>query len=259
VYILVELLGACLAVASVQLLRPEESSDDGAFPTDYSLRSKLFGEGIGTFMVVFTVGLNVLGLSKSAALSIGAALTSMIYAIGDISGGHFNPAVTVAVLASGKGDQNARKAVRYIGAQLVAGILAAFTYAVAHRGSTFPLGPGLGYNWVGVGIVETLFTFVLTLIVLCVVISHKSNVREFDGFIIGACVVSGGFAAGSISGGSLNPAVSCGISASHIRGGGLFWKASVYSMFELLGALVAAGVFRILHLNSAETNDVLRF
>lgn len=244
VYTVAELLGAGLAVALFRVLRPEEATDDRP-PKEYSLTSKLLGEGIGTYMLVLTVGLNVLGGSKAAAFSIAAALTCMIYAIGDVSGGHFNPAVTVAIHSCGKDQPDVREAAKYIGVQLLAGILAAFTYAVAHRGATFPLGPGIGHNWASVAFVEAVFTFVLTSVVLCVACADKCEAEQFVGFIVGACVLAGGNAAGGISGGSLNPAVSCGVAAAHIMGGGLFWKSIIYSISELAGAGAAAGIFRV--------------
>ena len=73
-------------------------------------------------MLVLTVGLNVLGKSKAGAFSIAASLTSMIYALGDVSGAHFNPAVTVAILASGRcPDLTPSKAAKFIGVQIPGG------------------------------------------------------------------------------------------------------------------------------------------
>merc|ERR1712228_550123 len=99
-------------------------------------------------ILVLTVGLNVLGRSPAAAFSIAASLMCMIYALGDVSGAQFNPAVTVAVLASGRDPAfTPAKAMQYIGVQLVGGISAAFTYALIYHGKTFPLGPSPDYGW----------------------------------------------------------------------------------------------------------------
>merc|ERR1719265_2986080 len=65
-----------------------------------AVASQLISEFLGTFMLVLTVGLNVLGNSPAGAFSIAASLMCMIYALGDVSGAHFNPAVTLAILAS---------------------------------------------------------------------------------------------------------------------------------------------------------------
>src|SRR3979490_786180 len=80
-------------------------------------------EGIGTFFLVFTVGAAVGSGSPLAPLGIGAGLTVMIYAGGHLSGGHYNPAVSWAVL--GRRRITVREAVGYWIAQLGAGLLAA--------------------------------------------------------------------------------------------------------------------------------------
>src|ERR1700745_3207241 len=89
---------------------------------------KLVVEFIGTFFLVFTVGASVRTGTSLAPLAIGAALMVMVYAGGHISGGHFNPAVTIAALVRGRID--ARDAVGYWVAQLVAGVLAALVARV---------------------------------------------------------------------------------------------------------------------------------
>jgi len=205
------------------------------------LRQSFSANSSGRFFLVLTVGLNVLGKSKAGAFSIAAALMCMISAIGDISGGHFNPAVTLAILLSGRGKIASDMAVKYMGAQVVGGVAAAFTYAGIHQGNTFPLNPSS--SWLEVAVAEIVFTFVLTFVVLCVATTAKAPAPEYIALAIGSCVTVGGFAIGSISGGSLNPAVSFGIAASHIMGGGFFFKALIYSVFEFIGAGCAAVAF----------------
>src|ERR1700757_2207329 len=80
-------------------------------------------EFIGTFVLVFTVGASVRGGATLAPLAIGAALMVMVYAGGHISGGHYNPAVTLAALVRGR--IGATDAFSYWIAQMVAGIAAA--------------------------------------------------------------------------------------------------------------------------------------
>jgi aquaporin Z len=169
----------------------------------------------------------------------------MIYALGDVSGANFNPAVSLALLINGA--LPAKDAGMYMGAQIAGGIAAAFTYAGIYSGETFPLGPGAGYGWAQVAVAEIVFTFVLCLIVLTVAVSEKTKNTTMFGFAIGSCVTVGGFAIGSISGGSLNPAVSCGIAASQVINGGLFYKALIYSALEFAGAAAAAGVVMATH------------
>merc|ERR1719284_1001135 len=95
-----EMLGSILAVGMFLVVRPEEYDKDYNRPR--SLASKLVSEFIGTYMLVLTVGLNVLGKSPAGAFSIAAALMCMIYSLGDVSGAHFNPAVTLAILVYGE-------------------------------------------------------------------------------------------------------------------------------------------------------------
>merc|ERR1719272_2254669 len=95
-YLAFEMIGAALAAVLFAVVRPGDF-DRG---DEESLVPRLTSEFLGTFVLVLTVGLNVLGKSPAGAFSIAAALTSMIYALGDVSGAHFNPAVTVAVVCS---------------------------------------------------------------------------------------------------------------------------------------------------------------
>merc|ERR1719456_1966306 len=102
---------------------------------------------------------------------------------------------------------------------------------------------------------EIVFTFVLCYVVLCVA-TVKEPSKDFFGLAIASCVTAGGYAIGAVSGGSLNPAVSFGISSSHIMGGGHFYRCLIWSLFEFLGAGLAAGAFRLTHPSEFE-KDVL--
>lgn len=239
-YTVFECMGAALAAGLFRVVRPE---DFGPAPEN-KLPARLTSEFLGTYMLVLTVGLNVLAQSPAAAFSIAASLMSMIYALGDVSGAHFNPAVTIAILCSGRKKIEMKDAGAYIGAQLVGGIFAALTYALMRHGDTFALSPGAGYNYAQAAVAEIVFTFVLCFVVLCVA-TPKKPLKNMFGLAIGSCVTVGGFAIGGVSGGSLNPAVSVGISASHILNHGVFYNCILYSIFEVMGGALAAGVFRV--------------
>eukprot|EP00933_Yihiella_yeosuensis_P064564 TRINITY_DN679_c0_g2_i1.p1 TRINITY_DN679_c0_g2~~TRINITY_DN679_c0_g2_i1.p1 ORF type:complete len:454 (+),score=137.18 TRINITY_DN679_c0_g2_i1:96-1457(+) len=242
VYIACELIGAAMAAGLFKVVRPEDFGEEKTETT------QLVSEFLGTFMLVLTVGLNVLGKSQAAAFSIAASLMSMIYALGDVSGAHFNPAVTVAILLSGRcEDLTPAKAGKYIGTQIAGATAAAYTYSLIHKGKTFALGPVGQFGWAQVSVAEIVFTFVLCFVVLSVAVSERTKTSHMFGLAIGSCVTVGGFAIGGISGGSLNPAVSCGIAASQIMNGGLFWKALVYSALEFAGGAAAAGAFKVTH------------
>ena len=109
------------------------------FPRD--LGKQCLGEFIGTYLLVLTVGFNVLsGQSTWAVLSIASVLMVSIYALASVSGANFNPAVTLTLYLT-KTERNLRKVLAYIATQIVAGICAGFTYAAVF-GDAIPLSPG---------------------------------------------------------------------------------------------------------------------
>jgi len=240
VYTVFELVGAALAAGAFMVCRGEQEVDAEADP---SIAAKLLSEFLGTYMLVLTVGLNVLSGSAAGAFSIAASLMCMIYALGSCSGAHFNPAVTTAIICSGRGKCTPKDGAMYIVVQIVGGICAAFTYSFLMNGETFALKPA-AYKWHQVAVAEFVFTFVLAFVVLSVA-TTKAGLSEYFGFAIGMCVTVGGCAIGKVSGGSLNPAVSIGISTSHIIGGGGFWPCLIYSVIELAAGAAAAGVFML--------------
>jgi len=257
VYTIFELAGAALAAGAFMVCRGEQEKADDAASAEVGDAAKLLSEFLGTYMLVLTVGLNVLSGSGAAAFSIAAALMCMIFALGTVSGAHFNPAVTVAIICSGRGKCSPSDGAKYIGVQIVGGIFAAFTYSFLMNGETFALKPA-GYKWSQAIVAELMFTFVLSFVVLSVA-TVKNALSEYFGFAIGMCVTVGGFAIGKVSGGSLNPAVSIGISSSHIMGGGGFWPCLIYSLVEVVAGAAAAGVFKLTQpseYDSQKTNEV---
>src|ERR1700746_2575292 len=99
------------------------SGDTGAAHLHPVIR-KMIAEFIGTFVLVLTVGASVRSGAALAPLAIGAALMVMVYAGGHISGGHYNPAVTMAVFVRGR--IGSTQAITYWVAQLAGGLVAAF-------------------------------------------------------------------------------------------------------------------------------------
>lgn len=201
-------------------------------------------ELIGTFFLVFTVGATVLTGNALAPLAIGSVLMVMVYAGGHISGGHYNPAVTLAALIRGRvrlGD-----AAAYWTAQVVAGLLAALavhgiiTPAASSR--TLTLSGHVPAALVG----ELLFTFALSYVVLNVATSKDHPDNSFYGLAIGFTVMVGAVAVGGISGGVFNPAVAIGGASMGLFGWSGLW---VYLVAELLAGAVAGYLFRILNPN----------
>ena len=172
-----------------------------------SIGRKVSVEFIGTFFLVFTVGMASKTAGSLAPLAIGAVLMVMVFAGGHVSGGHYNPAVSTAVLARGK--LPFKDYVAYIVAQLVAGAAAAgVVVALGYD----PLAPIRTASVGRMLVVEFLFTFALAFVVLNVATSRGTEGNSFFGLAIGFTVATGAFAVGSISGGAFNPAVAVGAS-----------------------------------------------
>ena len=200
-------------------------------------------EFIGTFFLVFTVCLTVLGGTSMAPLAIGASLMVMVYMGGHISGAHFNPAVSLAVLLRGR--MPASDFVPYVVAQALGSIVAS---ALAFRimGRSFAPAPGAGVSPLAALLVEFLFTFALCLVVLNVATSRHTKGNSYYGLAIGFTIVVAAFAGGGVSGGAFNPAVGTGPTLVHaLTGHGTLSHLWLYLVGPFLGGAVAAAVFNL--------------
>jgi len=202
-------------------------------------------EFIGTFFLVLTVCSAVLSAPTLAPLAIGAVLTSMVYAGGHISGGHFNPAVSLAAYVRGRLHRSDLG--QYIGAQLLAGILAAVIARVALH---LPLPRGYiefspsGRGLLAAFVAELLFTFALAYVVLNSATSKDHPNNSFYGLAIGFTVLAGAFAVGPVSGAAFNPAVALGVIIAGIVSWSMLW---VYLVATLAGGALAGLAFRWLN------------
>ena len=204
--------------------------------------NKYITEFIGTFFLVLTIGCTVIlsGAGVVPPLAIGAALMVMIFAGGHISGGHYNPAVTLGVLIRGK--VNPADVVPYWVAQFVAAAVAAlFTSKMLRAGAPVTaiaphVGPAL--------LAEFLFTFALVYVVLNTATAEGTSGNSFYGLAIGMTVMTGAFAVGDISGGAFNPAVALGICILGISSWGNIW---IYLVANFAAAVVAVVIFQLIN------------
>lgn len=209
------------------------------------LARKLVTEAIGTFFLVLTIGCTVI-LSSDAGkgiippLAIGSALMVMVYAGGHISGGHYNPAVTLA--ATVRGRHPAGEVVPYWIAQIAGAVLAAFVAMFLTSGVTpaAAAAPDVPKALVA----EFLFTFALAYVVLNSATAKATSGNSFYGLAIGFTVLTGAFAVGSISGGAFNPAVAIGAAVMNLIHRPSVW---IHIVADLAGGLVAGLVFLFLH------------
>jgi aquaporin Z len=196
-------------------------------------------EFIGTFFLVLTVCGAVLASAPLAPVAIGAVLAAMIFAGGHISGGHYNPAVSLAAYLRGKLDLS--DLWPYAGAQVLAGLLAAGAARLIVDVSPVALTVS-GRDILAAFLVELLVTFALAYVVLSVATSKDHPNNSFYGLAIAV-------AFGGVSGGAFNPAVGIALVVAGLASWSLLW---IYLLATLLGGAGAAFAFRWLNPNDVE-------
>jgi len=279
VYALYEVLGAIVAAVLFACVRPEEFTRSSQDKQPFG--PKVLSEFLGTFVLVLTVCLNIVMNTAATPWSAAAALMCMMYSLGNVSGGHFNPAVSLAVVLCGRMKCSPRDGIAYAFAQglaaIVASLVASFVQAGGPNGGTIGLGPQEGHSWGEAFLAELLFTFLIVYIVLAVAttaLPSPSSNNFYFALAIGSCITAGGFASGAISGGTMNPAVALGIATegaikfvspgaaqstaliavqqeptttTAMSGPRPWINCIYYSVFQLLGGVLAASVFHITH------------
>jgi aquaporin Z len=199
-------------------------------------------EFIGTFFLVLTVGLTVVNEVSLAPLAIGCCLMVMVYMGGHVSGGHYNPAVSLAVLMNGKMSSLA-EFLGYAASQLAGALVAALVVYGVLRESFVPA-PAEQTSVTAALLIELLYTFALALVVLNSAASAKTHGNSFYGLAIGFTIVVAAFAGGPVSGGAFNPAVGLGPAMVHaLVGGGPIGHIWLYLVGPLAGGALAAVVF----------------
>ena len=208
-------------------------------------------ELIGTFFLVFTVGVSVLTGSPLAPVAIGAMLMVMVYAGGHISGGHYNPAVTMGVLVRRRVE--VADAVAYWVAQLAAGLLGALlAHWVVNPRAVGALNVS-GRPLLAALLVEALFTFALVYVMLNVATSRSNPNNSFYGLAIGFTVAAGAIAVGPVSGAAFNPAVTAGIAVLGL----LAWSnALLYLIVQVLAGAAAGYAFLALNPDEVPAQQV---
>lgn len=215
---------------------------------------KYLAECIGTFAIVFC-GTGAIIINEQTngvithlgiAITFGLIVMSMIYALGNISGAHFNPAVTIAFSIAKRFP--AKQIPPYIIAQLSGAFIASAMLRLLfpHNlllGSTLPVGSALQSF-----IFEVVLTFFLMLVIINVAHGSKEQ-GMFAGMAIGSVVLLEALFAGPISGASMNPARSI---APAIISGNLqhLW---IYILAPVVGAVLAIGCWFYLYTKEENT------
>jgi aquaporin Z len=199
-------------------------------------------EFIGAFFLVLTIGMVTLdphNIGLWAPLAIGSILTVMVFAGGHVSGGHYNPAVSLAVFMSKRLSINDLWI--YWAVQFAASIIAALITVYLKDG--FGSSP-LELQPIKALLVEFLFTFALCYVVLNVAVAKATTGNSYFGLAIGFTVLVAAYAIGTISSAALNPAVALGVTILRLSSWSNIW---IYLIANFLGAATAAGVFNAAH------------
>jgi aquaporin NIP len=209
-----------------------------------TLSQRLMAEALGTYALIFAcTGASVVDqLTHGSITHLGSALTSglivmvLIYAFGDLSGAHLNPAVTICFTASGRFPL--RELTPYMGAQAVGAFLASTTIRLL-----FPSSGGIGITKPsGSDLQSFVMEFLLTAFLMIVVLNVSHGAKEKGitaGIAVGATIGVEILVAGPISGASMNPirSLAPALVSGHYEH---LW---IYLSAPVLGALIALPLF----------------
>jgi aquaporin NIP len=213
-------------------------------------------EFIGTFALVFcgTGAVIIDQQSGGAVTHVGVAITfglivmSMIYALGNISGAHLNPAVSIAFTIAKRFP--VKQLPGYIISQLAGALLASFTLkylfpANELLGATMPVGTEMQSF-----VLELILTFFLMLVIISVAVGSKEQ-GMFAGLAIGAVVGLEAMFAGPVCGASMNPARSIGpaLVSGHLQH---LW---LYVVAPVIGAVLAVPAWKYLTNNQKNKDE----
>ncbi len=210
--------------------------------------NKYIAEAIGTFALVFcgTGAIIIDGVSGGALGTVGIAITfglivmAMIASVGEVSGAHFNPAVTLGFWLAKRFDN--QQVLPYIiaqalGAFLASGILRFLFPDSLTMGETLPSGP-----WMQTFIMEIILTFFLMFVILHVATGSKEQ-GIIASIAIGATVLLEALFAGPITGASMNPIRSIAPAVVNVNLEHLW----MYILAPILGSIVAVFSWKLIH------------
>ncbi len=208
-------------------------------------------EAIGAFFLVLTIACTgLLGADGVIApLAIGSALMIMVYAGGHISGGHYNPAVSLAACI--RGALPVSQLLPYMVSQIIGGALAVCVFNFMAGEAAISSEPA-EFNLVSLLIAEFLFTFALCYVVLQSATTKDTAGNSYYGLAIGFTVLVGAFSVGgTLCAGAFNPAVAISAGMMSMISWGL---AGCTIVANLLGGAAAAYVFKLVCAEQEQQN-----
>tara|TARA_Y100001970_G_scaffold121229_1_gene150422 strand:+ start:73 stop:726 length:654 start_codon:yes stop_codon:yes gene_type:complete len=212
-----------------------------------SLINKSIAEFIGTFaLVFFGCGSMILSEINPSAISVdsipiifGLIVAAMIYAFGDISGAHFNPAVSLAFYQNK--NINLKELCYYIPSQILGAVLASFSHSFFF-GKNHSFGMTINKLTVSQGaFLEILISMFLMLTIISVATNEKIS-KHITGFSIGGIIAVCSFVAGPFTGASMNPARSIGPAILSYN----FNHIIIYILCPIIGAMIGLYIYQII-------------
>ena len=197
---------------------------------------KVLVECLGTFFFVMTFAMTF------HPFVVASMLMAWIYIGRYISGGHYNPLITLA--ATMRGDLGREHLAWYIGAQIVGSVFAFAAAAFLHGHGMMPV-PGSHATMWQAGFMEVLLAFVFVLVWLVATSEKKFHVGHVYGFVIAFTFPALAEIGGSISGGLFNPAIALGAAlCGLVTGLHVVWlHIGMYIVCALVGGLVATHAY----------------
>jgi len=221
--------------------------------------AQIFSEAIGSWIFVFTASVSVLYGSGCLfrAWTIGSTIIALHYSVADISGGYFNPVVTLSVLMSWRKHCSILQGLVYIVTQCLSGCVASFlAFSINSSAARARAKEELAIGAVRMAAVETFFMVVVCLAVLATSTSKGINTQlhqnYYHGIAYGFAYIGGGAATLKVTGGALLPstAIIVGSAVQHVQG--LGGHAARVLTSEIASAILAAIIFRLTHFNEYE-------
>lgn len=231
----------------------QEAMADQSADTPPTIVQKLLAEFLGTFVLVF-IGCGTAVISGvdlvATGFAFGIAIVIMAYSFGRISGGHFNPAVSVGAALAGRvswKDAGLYSAAQTVGA-LVGGFVLAITLIASDAGWEFgdPLGSNgfgeLGSAEIGGAlIIEIVLTFIFLLVILSVTDDRNRAIAAQAPLAIGLALAAIHFVGIGATGTSVNPARSIGV--AFYSGGDAIADLWLFIVAPLIGAAIAGVIY----------------
>jgi len=204
---------------------------------------KYIVEGIGTYFLVLIIGLS------GNPIAIGIGLSILVYMGGHISGAHYNPAVSMAMVI--RGEISLIECLKYVLSQCIGALAAA--YSIILLGADALSVVSKTDSMTSFFLAEIIFTFLLVFVILNVATHPDTKNNQYYGLAIGLTVAAGAFSVGEISGAVFNPAVSFGPSVLSIIDPDIEFANVVSHNFfiyylgaTLIGSIIASLLFNFL-------------